>query len=235
MLFINPPFGNYLNIKNTIPIRGSFTLYERKGLVVNIFKSLRYSFFCGGWVNKIGLRNKGIDYAIKTYQKGEIISIAILKESDINTLIEKIPDNMDIEINVSCPNTDKSLINDGLSRFINDKRDWCIVKLSPVCDNRLIDKYYKEGFRQFHCSNTLPIRYGGLSGPSLIPYTTRIVKYIKTAYPDTIVIAGGGVRNVRQANKYLDLGADHISASTLFFNPILSWVFLRDFLPKKSL
>ena len=230
MLFINPPFGNYLNIENTIPIRGSFTLYERKGLIYNIFKSLRYSFACGGWVNKIGLRNKGIDYAISTYKKGEIISIAIINKHDVNILLKKIPNDMDIELNVSCPNTEKSLVNNGLSKFINNEREWCIIKLSPICDDKLIDKYYKEGFRQFHCSNTLPVRYGGLSGPSLIPYTTRIVKYIKKHYPDTIVIAGGGVRNIDQAKNYENIGADHISVSTLFFNPILSWIFLKKYL-----
>ena len=230
MLFINPPFGNYLNIENTIPIRGSFTLYERKGLIYNIFKSLRYSFACGGWVNKIGLRNKGIDYAISTYKKGEIISIAIINKHDVNILLKKIPNDMDIELNVSCPNTEKSLVNNGLSKFINNEREWCIIKLSPICDDKLIDKYYKEGFRQFHCSNTLPVRYGGLSGPSLIPYTTRIVKYIKNHYPDTIVIAGGGVRNIEQAKNYENIGADHISVSTLFFNPILSWIFLKKYL-----
>ena len=230
MLFINPPFGNYLNIENTIPIRGSFTLYERKGLIYNIFKSLRYSFACGGWVNKIGLRNKGIDYAISTYKKGEIISIAIINKHDVNILLKKIPNDMDIELNVSCPNTEKSLVNNGLSKFINNEREWCIIKLSPICDDKLIDKYYQEGFRQFHCSNTLPVRYGGLSGPSLIPYTTRIVKYIKKHYPDTIVIAGGGVRNIDQAKNYENIGADHISVSTLFFNPILSWIFFKKYL-----
>ena len=191
---------------------------------------MRYSPFCGGWVNKIGLRNKGIDYAIQTYKKGEIISVAILEESDIKPLLKKIPDNMDIELNISCPNTEKNLVKDGLSMFINDKREWCIIKLSPVCETKLIDQYYKEGFRQFHCSNTLPVKYGGLSGPSLIPYTSRLVKYIKQTYPNTVVIAGGGVRNVEQAEKYKNIGADHISVSTLFFNPILSWVFLHKYL-----
>ena len=73
----------------------------------------------------------------------------------------------------------------------------CIIKLSPICDNTLIDTYTKK-VSQYHCSNTLPVRYGGLSGPTLIPYTTRIVKYIKKHYPDTTVIAGGGVRNIEQ-------------------------------------
>jgi dihydroorotate dehydrogenase len=88
---------------------------------------------CSGWVNKIGLRNKGIDYAIKTYKKGEIISIAILHQEDIDKLLRKVPEDMDIELNVSCPNTEKSVVENGLSQFINDKRSWCIIKLSPVC------------------------------------------------------------------------------------------------------
>ena len=69
MLFISPPFGNYINLPNTTPIRGSFTLKERKGKWKQIFKTLRYIPHFNGWVNKIGLRNPGIDYAIKTYKK----------------------------------------------------------------------------------------------------------------------------------------------------------------------
>ena len=30
-LFISPPFGNYINLPGVVPIRGSFTLNERKG------------------------------------------------------------------------------------------------------------------------------------------------------------------------------------------------------------
>ena len=31
MIFISPPFGNYIHLPNTTPIRGSFTLNERPG------------------------------------------------------------------------------------------------------------------------------------------------------------------------------------------------------------
>ena len=67
LLFISPPFGNYINLPNVIPIRGSFTLKKRPGKWMQILKTLRYNFTLGGWVNKIGLRNKGIDYAIEKY------------------------------------------------------------------------------------------------------------------------------------------------------------------------
>ena len=38
MLFISPPFGNYINLPKTIPIRGSFTLNERPGKWMQILK-----------------------------------------------------------------------------------------------------------------------------------------------------------------------------------------------------
>ena len=65
-----------------IPVKGSFTLEPRDGLILQIIKTLRYSFTYKGWVNKIGLRNPGIDYAIKTYKSGEIISIAIMEQKE---------------------------------------------------------------------------------------------------------------------------------------------------------
>ena len=81
MLFINPPFGNYLNLPNTTSITGSFTLQPREGLIMQIIKTLRYSFEYNGWVNKIGLKNKGIDWALTNIDKNNIISVAILHES----------------------------------------------------------------------------------------------------------------------------------------------------------
>ena len=80
MIFINPPFGNYFSFENTISIKGSFTLEPRDGLFLQIIKTLRYSFEKSGWINKIGLRNPGLDYAIKNYEKNSIVSIAILNK-----------------------------------------------------------------------------------------------------------------------------------------------------------
>lgn len=220
--FISPPFGNYLNLPHTIPIKGSFTLEPRDGLIGQILKTFRYSFEHDGWINKIGLRNRGIDYAIKNYKKGEVISIAILKETDVDSIIKKIPEDMDIEINVSCPNLDKKLISDGIGKFVSPKRNWCILKLSPLTKMEDIDIHYKNGFRQFHCSNTLPIKdRGGLSGKSLIPYTSNLVTDIRKKYPDSKIIAGGGVRNINIYNMYKSNGANYISISTLCLNPVL--------------
>ncbi len=231
MFFINPPFSNYLNLPNTISIKGSYTLEPRTGLFLQIVKTLRYSFEYGGWINKIGLRNPGIDYAIKNYKKGEhIVSIAILNKNEIPKILNKIPDNMDIELNVSCPNAEKHMCTEGLNKFINSKRDWCIIKLSPKCNTKLIDNYYEEGFRQFHCSNTIPIKEGGLSGKSIIPFNESLIKYINTNYKDVEIISGGGITKMEDINKYKYIGANHFSASTVFFCPYLSTKLYFDYL-----
>ena len=221
MLFISPPFGNYLHFNNTTSIKGSFTLHPRPGLIMQIFKTLRDSYTHGGWVNKIGLRNKGIEWAVNKYKNtNHIVSLVIMKESDIEPMVNKIPNNMNIEINISCPNLNKKLITPNLKPFLNKELTWCIIKLSPTCDKKLIDSYYNQGFRQFHCSNTLKVQEGGLSGRKLIPYTTNIIKYIKNKYNDVEVIAGGGIYDYKTLENYKKYGANHFSVSTIFFDPL---------------
>ena len=46
-------------------IRGSFTLEPNPGQFLQILKTLRYLTEHHGWVNKIGLRNRGLDYALQ--------------------------------------------------------------------------------------------------------------------------------------------------------------------------
>ena len=83
-----------------------------------------------------------------------------------------------------------------------------------------VDALYQNGFRQFHCGNTLPVDGGGLSGPFLRPFVLHTLRMIKTKYPDTVLIAGGGIQNVHGAKEYIDNGADHISVSTLCMQPL---------------
>ena len=230
MLFISPPFGNYLDFKHTTPIRGSFTLEPRTGLISQIIKTLRYSFKYGGWANKIGLRNKGIEWAINKYgHTNDVISIAILKQEDIDTILKILPVDTNIELNISCPNVNKELVNKDIHKFIHPKREWCIIKLSPLTTTNSIDNYYEQGFRQFHCSNTLKIKEGGLSGSKLIPYNITLIKYITDKYKDTDVIAGGGIRDIKTMNTYRKNGAKHFSISTIFFNPVHFLFLYKDY------
>jgi len=220
--FIGPPFGNYLTkIPGIIPIKGSYTLKPREGLWGQVFNTLRYKYKYGGFVNKIGLRNNGIDYGIKNYKDGEILSVAVLDPSEIPKLIKKIPKNIDLELNVSCPNVDKNYKTLDLQGFLNKERRWCILKLDPLCKERTVDDYYNQGFRQFHCSNTLPVPEGGLSGSSLIIYNKILIPQLRTRYPDIEIIGGGGIKRWSNIQQYRDFGANHFAFSTVAFCPYL--------------
>ena len=233
MLFISPPFGNYLTfLPHTIAIKGSYTVEHRPGLVDQIFKTLRYSYENKGWVNKIGLRNPGIDYGLAKYKPTNILSLALLKYTDIDDFSQKIPKDTNLEINISCPNAAVKFPTE-VKNFINEERKWCIVKLSPLERPNNIDKLYEMGFRQFHCCNTFPIILGGLSGPVLIPFVEEKIKYIKNKYKDCEVIAGGGIQSIDTLNYYKKIGADHFSVSTICFNPFrFGWFYYNYLLSK---
>ena len=241
MIFIGPPFGNYLKFQNTINIQGSYTLQPRDGLFWQIITTLRYNFDRGGWVNRIGLRNPGIDFAIKDWESrfkdsqsktqsndtndttDTIYSVAILDTKEIPTLVQKIPSSMNLELNLSCPNAERPMVVTGIHQFLHQDRKWCIVKLSPDSSTQRIDSLYQQGFRQFHCSNTIKTPEGGLSGSSLRPHTTRLVKYIREKYPTSVIIAGGGVTHIDDVKYYRGIGADHVSISTVWFQPWKGW------------
>ena len=240
-LFINPPFGNYMqffNFKQTTCILGSYTLHARAGLVKNTIKTLRYSKRHNGWVNKIGLCNAGIDYAISRfhntkYAKRNVTSVALTENTDegiqkeIEALVEKIPKQMNIELNVSCPNVGRNTKKAYgiLNQFLDKEREWCIVKLPPATKYSTIDYYYNLGFRQFHISNTLQTDEGGLSGPRLIRMNVNTIDYIYKTYKDVTIIGGGGIVDNNTMNQY-EL-ADHISISTIFLTPHKGMQFLK--------
>lgn len=229
VLFIGPPFGNYIDLPFTVSIKGSYTCEARPGLLGQILRTLRYSFEHQGWINKIGLRNKGIDYAMTKYNPKHIYSLAILNKSEIDVLEAKIPKNANIELNVSCPNAEKHMISNGLSKFINKDRKWCILKISPQCSLDEFSNYYDQGFRQFHCSNTMPTSRGGLSGPVLRANNLNLIREIKENYPDVEIIGGGGIQSYQNMLQYRHCGAEHFSISTLLFHPIKTGCFFANF------
>ena len=100
--------------------------------------------------------------------------------------------------------------------------------MSPIVTEKEIDTYYNQGFRQFHCSNTIPVEKGGQSGKEIIKYNEETIPYIKETYKDTVVIGGGGIQDLQTIQKYKELGADHFSISTVLFNPIKSILLFWD-------
>ena len=52
-----------------------------------------------------------------------------------------------------------------------------------------------------------------------MPYTMKIIDYIKNKHPHVKIIAGGGVFTKRDADAYIEAGADHISLGSISFTP----------------
>ena len=149
----------------------------------------------------------------------QVLSIAGINKDDWSILAEKIPQNVNLEINLSCPNIEHNYI-DGIENFNFLERDWFIGKISPLTTFKELDMYInKFKFKQIHACNTLPTEKGGLSGAELIPYTSKYIKYLKKNYPRIEVIAGGGIYDFDQISSYYDLGAEHVSLGTVCFNP----------------
>ena len=165
--------------------------------------------------------NPGLKVGLKKTFHNEVLSIAEVERGDFKKLHAEIPESQNVELNLSCPNLDVSLPWDDAEIFTRDKekRKWCICKVSPtVTPEDLEFLITKLGFTQIHASNTLPSRFGGLSGPVLIPYTLDIIRLIREEWPGVTVIAGGGVKNWQTVYRYLHEGANHVSLGSVCFN-----------------
>ena len=223
--FISAPFGNYIKLPNTISVTGSWTLKPRPGLFPQILKTLRYTKT--GWRNKIGLRNAGVIEGLKRTIYTEVLSLAAISKNDWINLEAIVPTDQNVEINISCPNlssshwpySEQDSLLPGFEQFPKTKRRWCICKIPPTSSHDLIDQIVDSGYSQIHASNTLYSIHGGLSGKLLIPYTLRILEYIKKTHPHVEVIAGGGVTDKNDVIRYRNAGADHISMGTVCFTP----------------
>ena len=89
----------------------------------------------------------------------------------------------------------------------------------PHCRNNMVDKLVNIGYTCIHASNTVPSAKGGLSGKIVMPYTMKLIDYIKNKHPHVKIIAGGGVFTKRDADAYIEAGADHISLGSVSFTP----------------
>ena len=223
MYFISAPFGNFLQhstfATNAICVTGTFTLKPRPGRLKQIIKTLRYvkSEAGWGWRNALGLRNPGIFKGLEKHKWYNVLSIASLEKDDWKILYQVVPKNVNVELNISCPNVDRH--PNLIKGFAKDKREWCIVKVPPTITHKQLDKIINLGYNQIHASNTLPTEKGGLSGKIIAPYTLGIISFLKKNYPHVQIIAGGGVTDSFGASIYLEAGADHISLGTVCFTP----------------
>ena len=222
-MFISAPFGNYIKHPNAISVTGTWTLHPRGNRFLSILKTLRWNRDLGGWTNKLGLPNPGIGVGLKKTFPNEVLSIAEIERNDFRKMERIIPSHQSIELNLSCPNTGKSLPWDSaavFTKFSGTDREWCIAKVGPLTSpddlEFLVDNL---GFRQLHFSNTLPCQFGGLSGRVLRPYTLDLIQMVRKQWGEAVVIvAGGGVNGFGAVMEYLNAGANHVSVGSFCFN-----------------
>ena len=221
--FISAPFGNYIKPTGTIPVTGTWTLKPRGNRFWAVMKTLRYNKEAGGWTNKLGLPNPGIDVGMrKTNRFRDILSLAEVNKGDFYELNDFIPSNRSIELNLSCPNLEKKLTWESARVLLNDSRKWCIAKLSPLTTPEELQFLIEDlGFTQLHFSNTLPFGdAGGISGPVLREFTRELIELCRKEWGENIeIIAGGGVNSIGSVTDYLSAGANHISLGSVCFNP----------------
>ena len=216
--YIAAPFGNYLHKPDMYSVMGTYTLQPRPGLLKQILKTLRYSFHYKGWVNKLGLRNPGIETAINKYYQNpsrRIISLYGFNRGEWETLA-KYTRGMKQELNISCPNVENKFHNTGCPVELFPD---AILKMSPLTTEEEIVMYMERGVRRWHFSNTLPVSQGGLSGKTLMQYNRKLIKFTLSEDKRAKVIGGGGVTSMSDVRFYKDLGCIGVSLGSVCFLP----------------
>lgn len=195
-------------------VKGSFTWKRRPGLIYHTIRSLRP--VPGGWINQIGLRNRGIRSC--TFDRDDIYSLVGLEDGDWERMLEYCPPGLRVEVNLGCPNVHEygipfEVLRDYCSNF------WVIAKLSPTEQvDEIAAMCIEAGVRYLHCCNTLPAEHGGISGRSLLRVNLPIVHRMACKYPGQI-IAGGGIYDETTLRVYRGLGASLFSLATIWFAP----------------
>ena len=212
MLYISPPFGNYLSYKNAVRIRGTFTWKRRKGLLYHTARSLRPVE--GGWRNQIGFRNKGIKKV--KFNTKDIYSIGGLEPMEWHDLFRFIPKRISLELNVGCPNVDHTDIPLSLLTEYVNKFDSIQVKLPPNVSMKQVENIIAAGVKTLHASNAIPTPKGGISGAALKSMNLPLVSDISTM--GVRVIAGGGIYNKGDIDDYRRAGATEFSISTVWIS-----------------
>jgi len=252
---ISAPFGNYIQPNGATPTLGTFTLLRRPGRVWRILKTVRYRRGQRAWVNKIGLRNPGIDWLADRVKRGridvadKIVSIHGFDESQWMQLLEKITviRPMAVELNMSCPNVGEidwppELFGRAVEAMKSGTGEipgaGVIVKLPPVNYAQMVEQAVAAGIRTFHCCNTLPVPEGGMSGRPLQPKSLSCIRDLRSKpFGHTLtLIGGGGVYEVSDIQKFVDAGVDRVALGTKTMNPIylLSYRGLQPFINEAS-
>lgn len=233
-LVISAPFGNYITRDGATSTLGTFTLHNRGGVFYRawrMLRTLRRVGRVGGWVNRLGLPNPGLQWLREKEQCGDIvvkrkiISVHGFTLDQWRTLIHRTVEMRPaaIELNVSCPNVTQELSDPGrrlLFRLVEEGylKQGCeipfIVKVPPNEAVEVIAEAQRRGIKYFHCFNTIPVAGGGLSGEPLRAVYPEMIRLLKPSMPDTSIIGGGGIEDMLHANRYIKAGTDHVAVGS---------------------
>ena len=219
MLYISPPFGNYFSYQKSLRIEGTFTWERRKGLIYHTLRSLRP--VRGGWVNRIGFRNKGIRRRAEGCPLSNITSICAMEPNEWGKMCEFLPSTAHLELNLSCPNVHDVDIDDANLRAFVDKFDKLQVKIrpTPTFVKQIVPRLIAMGVKTIHMSNTIPSPKGGISGKQLKEINLPLIEMTAA---NTTIIAGGGIYTAQDVQDYRNAGAKHFSVSTVFITRPMS-------------
>lgn len=189
----------------------------------------------GGWVNRLGLPNPGIDSVSNIELKGKIVSLHGFFQDDWKELLKAlyragmhkdvIEMPIAIELNFSCPNVGMVRVDQAVQAAkaacgILGKHCLVIAKLPPIKWMYYAIPLYDVGISCFHLCNTMQTPSGGLSGKVLKQYSLWAVDEVKQFWGKGVtVLGGGGVTDWEDAFDYYSAGADHVVISSMLLNP----------------
>lgn len=230
-LTISAPFGNYIQPAGCTATLGTFTAEARPGRVWRIISTVRYYPRLGAWVNRIGLRNPGIDHLARRVADGSVdvsdklVSVHGLDDRQWYMLLDRTAAlaPLGVELNMSCPNIGAVDWPTDLFRRASALGVPVVVKLPPVNYHLLFEQAMEAGLRRYHCCNTLAVRAGGISGKPLKPVTLQCIRDLRALAGDAAgtltLIGGGGITTPGDVDDYADAGATHFAVGTKVFNP----------------
>ncbi|GAB4543827.1 MAG: diguanylate cyclase [Phycisphaerales bacterium] len=227
-LLISAPFGNYVRFDGATSTLGTFTAHKRPGRLWKIVTTVRRYKRLGAWVNRIGLRNPGIEWLERRVRSGRqdvsrsLVSVHGFTDEQWWTLLTKADQlgAAGIELNMSCPNVGE--VNWPVSLFERavSLRTPVVVKLPPVRYERLLDDALAAGVGMLHCCNTLPVPGGGMSGKPLKPIALACVSDVRTRCgANVVIVGGGGITRPEDIDAYADAGANRFAIGSVLMHP----------------
>jgi len=229
-LILSAPFGNYLQPVGTTPTLGTYTAARRGGRPAAFGRALltvRYYRRLGAWVNRIGLRNPGIESLSPQPKHGRVVSDCLLSihgftANDWYTLLQRVEQlqPMAVELNISCPNVGEISWPDDLFQRAVATGVPVIVKIPPVRYQELVAAAAAAEVPWLHATNTLPVAKGGMSGAPLQPIALNVVRWLRIEYGSTFrIIGGGGIRSSQDVAAFAEAGADRFAVGSFAMRP----------------